>query len=268
MTLLVGILCEGGAVIAADRQVSHGSLGRLTVGHAATKIHKLADTILFASSGPVGLGQQLAHVFENNAANITARSYFSIMPQLQQNVRGILGPAFLMATQAQSILGQAAHADVLCNSLLAAVFQDGLKLIEISHQGGFEHLTHDVPYVCVGSGKANADPFINFLWSVYWGKDRRPSVQGAVLTAYWTVKAAIEAHTFGVGFDPDVVLLSESLNGSFSVKEYSAEELLEHDDFIEQARDALRGLRDNILDRSQAAAARVADDPPPMLPPT
>lgn len=221
--------------------------------------------MLFASSGPVGLGQHLAHFFTSNSLSIATPLYFGILPGLQQGVRGVLMPAIAAAAQAQQILGQAAQADALCSCLVAATFADGLKLVEISHQGGFEHLTHDVPYVCVGSGKANADPFIKFLWSVYWGAAQRPSVQGAVLTAYWTVKATIDAHTSGVGYSPDVAVISEDGARGYTVKIYSDDELLEHDGFIEQAHDALRAARDRILDRSQTAAREVASDPPPIL---
>jgi 20S proteasome alpha/beta subunit len=192
--------------------------------------------------------------------------YFSALAGMQQAVRNVLAPAFSTAAQAQKLLGPVAQSEAICGCLLAPVFSDGLKLIEISPQGGFEYLSHDVPYVCIGSGKANADPFIKFLWSVYWRKNR-PSVQGAVLTAYWTVKATIEAHTSGVGYSPDVALLAEDGAGGYSVKVYSNDELLEHDGFIEQAHDALRAVRDRILDRSPAGTEEVAGDPPPMLDP-
>jgi 20S proteasome alpha/beta subunit len=64
MTLLVGIVCDGGAVIAADRQASHGVFGNITVGHQVSKINTIGGNTLFASSGPVGLSQQLANVVQ------------------------------------------------------------------------------------------------------------------------------------------------------------------------------------------------------------
>ena len=265
MTLLVGIWCEGGAVIAADRQASHGSFGQQTVGHETPKIHKLNDTVLFAASGPVGMGQHLAHVFSANSPGIAGNNYFDVLPSMQGLVRGTLAPALAMAGQVQNLVGPAAaQSDAICNSLLAAVFKDGLKLIEISPQGGFEFLTHDVPYVCIGSGKANADPFVRFLWSVFWSK-RPPSVQGAVLTAYWTVKAAIEAQTQGVGYSPDVAILSADTSGIYAAKVYSPDELQEHDGFIEQAHEALRQTRDTILDRSLGQPASQLADPLPVM---
>lgn len=65
MTLLVAILCDDGAVIAADKQTSHGTgLSGVTVGHSTTKIQALKHNVLIASSGHRGLGQQFASAVE------------------------------------------------------------------------------------------------------------------------------------------------------------------------------------------------------------
>jgi 20S proteasome alpha/beta subunit len=66
MTLLVGILCSDGAVIAADRQTTHGSLGRQTVGQTTVKVTPIKAKVLLASSGHRGLGQQFCHALEPN----------------------------------------------------------------------------------------------------------------------------------------------------------------------------------------------------------
>jgi hypothetical protein len=60
MTLLVGVLCSNGAVIAADRQAMHGAMGQMTVGQAVTKVRiigsnsclRRAVTVVSASSSP------------------------------------------------------------------------------------------------------------------------------------------------------------------------------------------------------------------------
>jgi 20S proteasome alpha/beta subunit len=84
------------------------------------------------------------------------------------------------------------QSDAMCGCLLAANFRDGIKLVEISPQGGWEHLTEDLPFVCIGSGKTNADPFIRYLRYVFFEK-QAPNLNEAVLAAYWTVQACIEA---------------------------------------------------------------------------
>jgi ParB-like chromosome segregation protein Spo0J/20S proteasome alpha/beta subunit len=202
VTLLVGILCQDGVVIAADRQVSHGALGVTTVGTPGNKIIEIGGDSLFAFSGPVGLAQQVGNVFVANHDGMKGAKYFDAVPELQKILASIMLPALQTAREAAKAIGDRAMQEGLGGGLLAFPFQDGLKLVEINHQGRFEHMTTDTAFICVGGGKPNADPFIRFLWSVFW--DRPPIVEEGALTAYWTVRAAIEAGTSGVGMDVDV----------------------------------------------------------------
>jgi hypothetical protein len=64
MTLLVGILCQDGAVVAADKQTTHGGSGTMTVGHATTKVMPIKNKALLVSSGYRGLGIQFANALE------------------------------------------------------------------------------------------------------------------------------------------------------------------------------------------------------------
>ena len=135
---------------------------------------------------------------------------------------------------------------MLCSSLLATEFKDGLQLIEISAQGGFECLTPQLPYICQGSGKQNADPFLAFIWSVYFGSSR-PNISEAVLAAYWTVKVAIDLKSSGVGFAPDVSVLEKATDGpGYIARQLGPNDLNETNDFIAEAESALRSIRDRM----------------------
>ncbi len=246
MTLLVGIVCDSGAVIAADRQASHGVFGNVTVGHQVSKINTIGGNTLFASSGPVGLGQQFASIVQGELPQFKNRNYAGLATLLQKKVREILDPALQTAGHATRVIGQAAQNDVLCSSLLATEFKDGLQLIEISAQGGFECLTPQLPYVCQGSGKQNADPFLAFIWSVYFSSSR-PNISEAVLAAYWTVKVAIDLKSSGVGFAPDVSVLEKATGGpGYIARQLGPNDLKETNDFIAEAESALRSIRDRM----------------------
>ena len=244
MTLLVGIRSKLGIVIAADRQASHGAFGQPTVGQPTTKVRVIGGNVLFASSGAVGLGQQLAYVVESDATQFSSRKYHSVTPLLQKKFREHIEPAFQTARHAAGIIGNAAQADAICGCLLAANFKDGMHISEISPQGGMECLSDDIPFVCLGSGKQNADPFLRYIWSVYF-RFVEPTLSEASLVAYWTVKTAIDLKSPGVGFDTDVFLL-ESINNVICGRQIRSEELQEHDDFIKNAEDALRSIRERM----------------------
>lgn len=259
MTLLVGVLCSNGAVIAADRQASHGAFGQHTVGQPATKIKVIGQDILFASSGAIGLNQQFSHIVESEHLEFKKRNYQSLVTQFQKKFRDILEPAFKTAVAARGLIGDAAaQADVICGSLLAGRYKDGLMLTEISPQGGFEALSKDIPFVCLGSGKQNADPFLRFIWSIYFD-GALPNLSEGSLAAYWTVKTVIELlKSTGVGFTPDVFVL-EQKGTEYVGRQLVSDELKGHDEYIHEATQALLGIKNKI---------RGLGVPPPAPPPT
>lgn len=257
MTLLVGIICPDGAVIASDKQASHGAFGTMTVTQSTTKITPIENDILFASSGPIGLGQQIADAIDQDSNNIHLDNYHQYAPKGQQKIRELMHPSWQMAAVATPVIGSAAQADAMCGCLLAAAFRDGIKLIEISPQGGWEYLTDNIPFVCIGSGKANADPFLRYLRSVFF-QDQSPNLNEAVLAAYWTVQACIDAGTTGVGMGVDVFVL-DATGKKPEARQLDEADLAEAKSFVQEAEDAWRTLRDRI--RGQGADA----SPPPTL---
>jgi hypothetical protein len=90
-----------------------------------------------------------------------------------------------------------------------------------------------------------------------------------VLTAYWTIKTTIEAQTPGVGYDVDVCVLSNE-NGPYVAKKLARNEFLEHDEFIQAAKEALGAVRDRMhggLAREESGASHqqaVVDEPPTL----
>jgi 20S proteasome alpha/beta subunit len=263
MTLLVGILCTNGAVIAADQQAQHGNFAVRTVGQQATKIKAIADDTLYAGSGPVGLGQQYAHVVEIDHHQFKNRNAHSLAHLLQKKMRELLDPALVTAGHAAHVVGAiAAQSDVVLGSLLATVCKDGLVLWEISHQGGFEALTQGVPFVCVGSGKSNADPFLRFIWDVYFPGEARPNVSEGGLIAYWTIKTVIESRTSGVGYAPDVFVI-EQADKAYKSRQLGKQDLLGHDELIGSACEAMRSIQARMADRAEAPPSE--NNPPPVL---
>lgn len=245
-------------MIAADRQASHGAMGSVTVTQSTTKITQIDDGILYASSGPVGLGQQICHIISSDAKEIHNRNYHSYAPPAQKKIRELLDPAWTTARIAAQAIGGAALSDAMCGSLLAARFKDGIKLVEMSPQGGWEFLTDNLPFVCIGSGKQNADPFVRYLRSIFFD-EQPPNLNEAVLAAYWTVKASIDAGSPGVGIGIDVFVLDNSDPKSAVSRKLDEADLAEAQSFMSEAEEAWRGIRDRI--RGQGAAA---SEPPAL----
>lgn len=270
MTLLVGILCSNGVVMASDRQVTHGALGLRTVGHPGTKIHVLeeeagnAPRTLFGTSGSVGLGQQFEEILKVSRARMRGEKYGLVSVELQKRLRDPMAAAANAAQAMVPIVGhQAAQPGALCGALLATTFADGLKLIEISPSGGFEYLTRDVPFVCMGSGKQNADPMLRFFWAILW-PEQLPSVQEGILAAHLTITTVTELRTEGVGMGLDVFTIQPGRDSkgkeSLIAAQVEKEKTAEHDSFHVSIREAIKGVRDKL-----AGVAPPEGAPPPKL---
>lgn len=249
-------------MIAADQQATHGALGVQTVGQPTLKIELVGTEALFAASGRVGLAQQLASVIERRKGEFARKTYDNLIRDIQTDFRALINPAFDTATKAAPVIGHpAVQGDVICHSLLAAPFRDGVRLVEISPVVAVEVVNESLPFIALGSGKGSADPFLGFLRKVYWG-DRPPSLVEGSLAAYWTIKHAIDMKVAGVGFDVDVCVL-EKVDDKFRARQLAKEELLEHQSFIAEAEAAMRAVRTKMTAPPGEGAEPVSEPPRP-----
>lgn len=242
MTLLVGVLCSNGAVIAADRQATHGALGQPTVGQSVTKVQVLQGAALYATSGHKGLGQQLCAVVDGKQPEFKNQRYDANIVKLQEALRPLVNNALTTAGLAARVIGNAAAGDSFCGGLLAAGFKDGLKLVEITPQVAVEYMTDDMPFISMGSGKPSADLFLGFLRKVFWPTNP-PTIQEGALAAYWTIQHAIDMKVNGVGFGVDVFVIEPS-GKVFGARKLDDAEVAEHMEFIKASEEALRGVRE------------------------
>ena len=214
---------------------------------------------IVCSCGSSGLGQQLAAIIEDKRPEFTNQPYDKSILKLRGHLRPVVNRSFETAGFAQRVLGQAAQADAICTSLLAAPFKDGLRLVEITQQVGVECILPDNPFVSMGSGKNTADPFLGFLRSVFW-PNSIPTVLEGALAAYWTIQHAIDMKIFGVGFDVDVFAVEPKDKG-FAARKLDDAELTEHREFIRAVEDAMRSVRTQM----NSAPADSPPTPPPTL---
>jgi hypothetical protein len=93
VTLLVGVLCSNGAVIAADRQATHGAMGQQTVGQSVTKVQVINGEALYATSGHKGLGQQLCAIVDGKQPEFKNQRYDANIVKLQDALRPVVNGA-------------------------------------------------------------------------------------------------------------------------------------------------------------------------------
>ena len=242
MTVLVDILASDGAAVAADRQV--------TVGHVGLPMPKIAPVggdSLVASSGSLALGQKIRMVFDTHHAELKAHPYVEHLPAIEQAIRVVVTPALQMAEKTRYVIPGAENNALAC-SLACIPFADGLRLCHVDYDGSIYCLNQNLPYVTAGSGKINADPFIRFIWDVFWPEPGYlPPLREAIFAAYWTVQMNIEYQSNGVGIGVDVWTVNRNADGSYAAAETDRARLEPSGMFIETMKQAMRAQRDRTF---------------------
>ena len=122
-------------------------------------------------------------------------------------------PALERAQLALHVFGQEAVDNIACSFLIALPLEDQPVLLKYDMQAESEEYTLDLPILCIGSGQAQADPFLAFIKRVMW-KNRAPtSVREGMLGVLWTLRHVINVNAgFGVGGNPTIAVLRRGNN--------------------------------------------------------
>ncbi len=254
MTLIIGIKCSDGVVLGADGAATFGSMGRETIRQPVTrKLEILASCIVVGVSGPVGLGQRFRGEIEtlwnnrefSNRGSVPVKSY-QAMAIIRQALQPHLTMEFEAARVAQPVVGQQVAAQSALTSMLVAMPLGHIPiLLQFDHQGAPEELTEDLPFVTIGSGQSNADPFLAFVRRIFWPK-RLPTVDEATFTTLWTLNQAIETAPAHVG-DPKQIVVLEKLGTQCQARELAPADLEEHLVAIAEAENALARFKEGAV---------------------
>jgi len=252
MTLIVGILCENGVVMASDSAATFGASGVQTIGQQnVQKVRSLAHAMLFSSTGAVGISQVIADSLEHgysSGALKSQRSPEAAMDTIGKSIGQQLGPYLQTANLVRPLVGDASQS--LCKSMLAMIVNKEPCLFTFDFNGAPERATPDLPFVAMGSGQQIADPFLAYLKRLLWS-DSTPSLAEGRLVATWVLEHATRTNPGGVGGPTqlaELTLVSDRPN----VEMYDADRVQEHSQNIQSAEDALvRAIRHEDGDESE-----------------
>mgnify|MGYP003393505670 CR=1 FL=1 len=250
MTVLVGVRCTDGVVIGADSKATteHGRAG--LTGLPMDKICIIADKVIVAGTGAVGLGQRFEEIVEHH---VGARTFKDNPPvecgrilceQAVKNFRatGVGSP--------QNGYGYGA--------LVAAASGGSAQLIEFASSDFQPELKRGkLFFVSMGSGQLLAEPFVAFISRVLW-KDTTPDIATAKLGVLWSLQHCIKYAPGGVG-DPIAIAVLQKEGTEWRAKTLTDEELEEQSQHIETIESRIRG-------ESVGAIADVATATPPDPP--
>jgi 20S proteasome alpha/beta subunit len=183
MTLIVGIQCSDGLVMASDSAATIGSGVGNTIGQQrAKKILNLSGSILFGFSGAIGMGQLVSHAISEEWKNGSLSEIYDaeVMNLLGQKIAQTVG-TYLQTGALIRQLGFDASAS-LCKSLVAIPVQSIPTLFSFDFGGQREKATAEIPFIAIGSGQPIADPFLAFLKRLFW-PEKEPTMSEGKLVA-------------------------------------------------------------------------------------
>ncbi|MFG1691140.1 hypothetical protein ACGF5M_03110 [Gemmatimonadota bacterium] len=151
------------------------------------------------------------------------------MRTLREHIWEDIEPAFKQAQAAGPVLGQHALSSAVCQSLYALLAGGEPELIQLDQQCGPEKATADLPFVSVGSGAPDADPFLAFLRRVFWS-DRLPTLAEGKLAAIWAIYHVIQVSPGGVADPMQMMVLTAE-----GVREIPDSEVGEHREWADEA---------------------------------
>ncbi|MBI4506703.1 MAG: hypothetical protein HY691_14305 [Chloroflexi bacterium] len=262
MTLIVGVKCTDGIVLAADSAATLGAIGDSTiVQNSASKLKVVDSCLIVGTSGSIGLGQRIAFEVER----LWNQKAFSGTPPTTAMV--ILGGAFKPHLSMEAVATRefipligagAAARSALSHTLVAMTVSKRPCLFQFDHQGAPEEASEDLPFVSIGNGQRIADPFLAFIRRIFWPTDL-PSVTEGVFAAVWTLDHCIETHPGGVNGPVHVAVIEARKPGEWIARHLAEPEVVEHRQAIDAAESSLRQFRASL---APSPASVVGNAPP------
>jgi 20S proteasome alpha/beta subunit len=249
VTLIIGVRCTDGVVLAADSAATMGGGGVTTVQQRTARKLYLCNQnrIIVGVAGYVGLAQRLQAVIEDGFGknHYSGRNEVAV-GKMRDDLVGIVKPEWEMGqivARAQGHPGATLYAN---HSMVVAItLNREPQLISFTETCSPEIATQGLPFVCIGSGQPRADPFMSFLRRVFWPVNAYPTIPDGILSAYWTLRHVIEIDPGGVGGDCQLVVL-EKAGSEFKARELSHAELETHEESRKGFEEEIKKWRDQF----------------------
>jgi 20S proteasome alpha/beta subunit len=240
MTLIIGIKCSDGVVMAADGAATLGALGQPTVRQPVRKLVAIDKEIIVGVSGHAGLGQRITGVMEDlwhgNRLGGGKRS-FEVMTIIRQAIGQHIVMEMQFATEVSKLLGQGlASPSAISFALMALPVDEQLRLYQFGCAGEPEEATENLPFFAIGSGQTRADPFLAFIRQVFW-KNSPPTISQGIFATVWSLVHAIRTDPGGVAEPIQLMTLTRGTKGRSIVKDFDDAELEEHRQAVKEAED-------------------------------
>ena len=218
MTLIIGVRCGDGVVIGSDSVSTYASPdGQRTIEQdTGTKIRILQNSVLYASAGAVGLGQDVLRSLDSNWKTITRRPrYHTVKGGIADRIAGEIN-AYARRMEETLVVANREQQYVTklgIGFIVALPISDQFHLLTFDAHGNPEEYTSRMPIVTIGSGQAQADPFLAFVKRVAWNDQRPETVKQGIVGVLWTLRYVMARNSaLGVGGQMSIGVLETANN--------------------------------------------------------
>jgi 20S proteasome alpha/beta subunit len=245
VTLLVGIHCTDGVVVAADSASTFGSAaGAFTITHPVRKIEIIENELIVAGTGQVGLGQRFVAAAEK-------------LYKSKEYAGSAIDKAKLMATKGLQDLQHTGAQRGNFGALVSFLHQGKAELCELQVSDFQPEMKGErCWYVSMGSGQSLADPYLALMRMAFWN-DGPPGLQSGIFAAAWVMHHAIEAAPGFVRIPIDIAILSDE---DKKARLLERDELEEHLTHVKASMEHFRAFEKILQEEADAPAL---PDPPP-----
>lgn len=229
MSLIVGIRCVDGVVIAASGPASWPSADGLPAARQqAKRLRVVAGQAVLGVAAHDGLAQEMALSLERCLVGpdrgdtaedvIRAKIRDALAAPIQrtvaihQTLHGLPG----FATTSNDYL--------VSHSILAIPLHRTLRLYALDPECSLTEITEELCCAAVGQARSAAEPFLLFLRRVLIGHEA-PKLSTGELAAYWTVHQAVGNNVAGVTHPIQVISVARSPEGSIEIVERGEDEI-------------------------------------------
>jgi hypothetical protein len=233
MTAIVGILCQNGVVLGTDSSATFGSGQIHTVEQPMQKLNIVGDSVIFAGTGQVGLGQRFHNIVEESWRNGTFnKTATEVSKHLSKLTIEDFGYTYTPKGQYGALVAFPAKGTFHLCEFAVEDFQPEFK-------------TAMLWYVSLGVTQHITDSFLALMREVFW-KTGPPSLSGGLFVATWTLDHAIDVNVGGVKGPIQIAVLSKGTDGQLKAEIIPDASLGEHRQNINSAKKALRDYCESL----------------------
>lgn len=247
MTVIVGIYCNNGIVLAGDSALTLNGLMEQPYPH---KLSIIGDRFLTGFAGDLGYAQRIDYVFKqyNVEHGLEGKDSFEIATTLSQHVINNY-----LLTNINTIPHN------IPTSILAAFSSSSSYYLVNFPSPNFQPIFFDErnPFCSIGSGHHITNPLLSFLKGIFW-PDETLTLNDGIFAAIMSLKLAIEINPGGINKPICVGILQKVSNNEFVTNLLDEDLMQEHLNNADSAVEHFQSYKAQFKNRDLSAILSVS----------